>query len=73
MIGKREWLAVRNNVFVALGTVAVRQALLAVCGYLLPHYMARGGVVEAVAAGLVLAVTIGLGQWHEWRVAKGAS
>jgi hypothetical protein len=71
VIGRPQWLKVRDNVFIALATVAVRQALLMACGYLVPHYLAAGGVVEAVAAGLVLAVTLGLGQVHEWRLMKG--
>jgi hypothetical protein len=62
-------LKVRDNVFVTLAAVAVRQALLFLAGAALPMALARGGA-EAVAVALLLLITLGWGQWRSWQAKR---
>jgi hypothetical protein len=64
-------LAVRDNVFLTLGAVALRQLLLIAAGLLLPHARAHG-LLELVALGLLVAIVLGWGQWRSWQAAKMA-
>jgi hypothetical protein len=71
MLTEKNLIAVRDNVFVTLAAVGLRQALLVLAGMLLPWALPRGAV-ETVAVGLLLAGVTAWGQYRSWKAKREA-
>jgi len=66
MLTRNNLIRVRDNVFITLGAVVLRQALLIMGGMLLPAATMHGGR-ELVAVSLLVLAVVGYGLWRSYR------
>lgn len=66
MLTEQNLIRVRDNVFITLAAVVLRQALLIAGGMLLPAATMHGGR-ELVAVSLLVAAVVGYGLWRSYR------
>jgi len=66
MLTRNNLIRVRDNVFITLGAVVLRQALLIMGGMLLPA-ASMHGVRELVAVSLLVLAVVGYGLWRSYR------